>query len=189
MKRTNHLKRNAIAIFIVFIMVSSGIGYMFGESAARKEKYKEYTFVLRENQWVTEIEGKEIGFNYLPQDVENIDVNEEIVSGLQNKLEIDVTSGINDSFSEGIALAEYFMDRNLASLNVYLRKGFTANNTYGAPIITCNDATDAVPVVFFKKGEQTAIYLNNGCIISEIRSERDALIVADRLMYGMVGVI
>ena len=57
------------------------------------------------------------------------------------------------------------------------------------PIIACNDATLNVPVVYFKHGNATNIHIENNCIIAEASANADFIMVKDRLLYGMLGVM
>jgi len=51
-------------------------------------------------------------------------------------VQIDITSDFNDSYAEGIALAQYQMGVSLNNFNLFVRSGFTAENQPGTLIIT-----------------------------------------------------
>ena len=112
-----------------------------------------------------------------------------IASTLLNKPEIDTTSKINDTFSEEIALAQYNMALTLNNVNIYLRKGFTQNNTFNLPIITCENATFAVPIIYFKQSNETKITIEDNCIIAEAINAVEILRIKDRLLYSILGII
>lgn len=70
-----------------------------------------------------------------------------------------------------------------------MRAGFTTNNTFDMPIITCEDATPVVPIIYFKQSNQTKVSLEENCIIVEARNNIDILRIKDRLLYSMLGII
>ena len=177
-----------LVFFIAFIMISSIIGFMYG-GQTDTFKYKDLKFKRTQNQWSTVINNQKLVFNYFPADVEQINLSSDIITLLLNKPEIDTTSEINGTFSEEIALAQYNTALTLNNFNIYVRRGFTTNNTFNLPIITCEDATFAVPVLYFKQSNQTKVTLENDCIIAEARNNIDILRIKDRLLYSMLGII
>jgi hypothetical protein len=72
---------------------------------------------------------------------------------------------------------------------MFVVKGFTSENEFAKPIITCDNATFYVPVIYFKKSNQTVISLENNCIIAEAYRGEDLVKVKDRLLYSIFGVI
>lgn len=177
-----------LVFFIAFIMISSVIGFLYG-GQRNQFKYKDLKFTRTQNQWTTIINNQKLIFDYFPAEVEQINLSSDIITSLLNKPEIDTTSQINDTFSEEIALAQFNMALTLNILNVYIRRGFTTNNTFDLPIITCEDATIAIPILYFKQSNQTKITLENNCIIAEARDNFDILRIKDRMLYSMLGII
>jgi hypothetical protein len=145
--------------------------------------------VQKQGLWFTKVQGREAVFNYLPNDVIDIDLSNHVLNRLTNLVEIDTTSDFNNSFKEYIALAEHQMALTLGNFNIYVRTGFTTENQFGMPIITCRDATLNVPVIYFKEGNETKIYLRDNCIIAEAREEFDFLKIKDRLLYNILGIL
>jgi len=154
-----------------------------------KAKYNGITFTRFTDRWEAKINGKNAAFSFLPSEVENINMSYDIPQRLQNKFEIDSTYDLNSTSKEQIALAQHQMGLTLATYNIFMRKGFTANNTFNLPIITCKDSTLNVPVVYFRHGNATNIKVDNNCIIAEASSNADFIRAKDRLLYGMLGVI
>jgi len=192
MKKEKKQKMNLfLVIFISLIMVSSIFGIMF--SGYRQNqfsiKYNGIRFVRENNQVLTTINDKKLFFDYFPTEVEQIELSQDIKNALINKPEIDTTSEVNDTFSEEIALAQYNMPLALNSFNIYTRSGFTTTNKFNLPVITCEDSTQAVPIIFFKQSNQTKITLENNCIIAEARNNIDILRIKDRIIYTLLGII
>lgn len=193
MKEKKEKKKWGLIIFIVFIMIGTSVSFVFfGFSpATEKAKYNgiSFTFIPRDNIWIAKINGREAAFSFLPKEAESVLAFDDSFRGLQGKFEIDVTYDLNSTFKEAIALAQHQMGLTLGAYNIYIRKGFTTNNTFNLPIITCNDATLNVPVVYFRYGNATNIHAENNCVIAEANTNADFVKVKDRLLYGMLGVM
>lgn len=193
MKANKERKRWGLIIFLVFIMIGTSFSFVFfGFSpAAEKAKYNghSFTFSPGQNIWLAKINGKQAAFSFLPKDVENIPAFEGVSSKLIGKFEIDVTSDSNSTHKEAVALAQHQMGLTLSEYGVYLRKGFTANNTFNLPIITCDSATANVPVINFRYGNATNIHIKDNCIIAEASANTDFIKAKDRLLYIMFGVM
>lgn len=195
MKKSKIFKKEQVMVyFITFIMISSVFAVIFyGNSETSTEvDYKEFTLTREEgqkNSWSAVISNNKVYFDYFPTEVEYINISREIMGRLSNTLEIDVTSFVNDSNKEMIALAGYELQDQLKSKGIYVRYGFTTESTYNVPIITCNDATSAVPVLYLKESNETKVYLKEDCIILESKNDFDFLRLKDRLLYGIYGMI
>jgi len=178
-----------LVFFIAFIMVSSVIGFLWSGVDQNESKYNNIKFTRTQSGWTALIEGKWAVFDYFPSEVEPINISSNIGAMLANKPEIDTTSFINDTFSEEIALAQYNMALVLNNVNIYLRTGFTANNTFKMPVFTCEDATPAVPIIYFMQSNQTLVSMKDSCVVVEARNADDILRVKDRLLYSILGII
>ena len=191
MKDKKEKKRWGLILFIVFIMIGTSVSFVFfGFSpAAERVKYNGFSFVNNGNIWIAEINGREAAFSFLPKEIESINMPYDALQRLQNKFEIDVTYDLNSTYKESIALAHHQMGLTLATYNIFVRKGFTTNNTFNLPIITCDNATINVLVVYFRHGNATNININNNCIIAEASANADFIKIKDRLLYGILGVM
>ena len=191
MKEKKQKKRWGLILFIVFIMIGTSVSFVFfGFSpATERVKYNGFSFVNNGNIWIAKINGREAAFSFLPSEVESVSAFEDFSKRLQGKFEIDVTYDLNSTYKESIALAHHQMGLTLAAYGIFVRKGFTANNTFNLPIITCDNATINVPVVYFRQGNTTNINIENNCIIAEASANADFIMVKDRLLYGMLGVM
>ena len=194
MKERKEKKRWGLIVFLIFIMIGTSFSFIFFGFSPQSEtvKYNGIKFVKNplQNIWIAKVNGKEAPFSFLPNEVENIGLPENAASRLQNKFEIDATYDLNSSHKEVIALAQHQMGMTLNAYGIYVRKGFTSNSTFNLPIITCNDASANVPVVYFRQGgNATNIRLEDNCIIAEASKDADFIRMKDRLLYGMLGVI
>ena len=91
--------------------------------------------------------------------------------------------------AQSIALAQYQMGLTLEAYNIFIREGLTENNTFNLPIITCNNSTANVPVIYFKQGNSTKIYLDNDCIVAEALTGADFIKSKDKILYSVLGVL
>ena len=191
MKERKEKRKWGLIFFIVLIMIGTSFSFVFFGFSPGSEnaRYNGIKFDRLSDRWEAKINGKTAAFSFLPNEVENINVSEDVANMLQGKFEIDVTSDLNDSNNESIALAQHQMGLTFLAYSIYVRKGFTSNNTFNFPIINCSDATPKVPVVYFKHGNVTRIHSQNSCIIAESPSSVDFIKVKDRLLYSTLGVL
>jgi len=191
-RRDDNKKKILWAAIIGFIMVSSIFGVMFYgfTNPEEKTRYNDFTFTMTRGGYTTEINKKRVPFSYFPTEVEELNIDKQVIDRIKNTAEIDITYDINNTYPQQIALVEYNIEPILRDFfNIYLRKGFTANNSYNLPIIDCTMATQNVPVLYFRESNATKVYLENNCIIAEASRGNEFLKIADRLLYGMFGII
>jgi len=189
MKDRKEKKQWWLILFIILIMVGTSVSFVFfGFGQNEVEKYNGIKFARVQDRWEAKISGKNAAFSFLPSEVENIPFADS-AGRLKGKPEIDVTYDLNSTYKEAIALAQHQMGLTLAQYNIFARKGFTANNTFSLPVITCNVSTQNVPVIYFKYGNITGIHAENSCIIAEANSNAGFIKAKDRLLYGILGVV
>lgn len=184
-------KKNIVSWFIVFIMVFSILGFVMlqGEDNINRVKYKDIVFDNQNGLWVTTIDDIDYSFEYLPEDVSDISVEEEVLDILADKKEIDTTYDFNSEYSKGISLGQYRMMKNLEKKNVYVVRGTTNKTQYDLPVVRCENATSFIPVIYFKKSENTRVYVDNNCVVAEALSELDIVRVSNNLIYNYLGII
>jgi len=192
-RRKDNAEKNKkiLVFFMAFVMIGSVFGVIFfgNNRQENKAKYNDFLFVQKQEGWSTDIDGREVFFNYLPDDVADLELEKNVLGAFGNLVELDTTSESNNSFKEQIALAEHQMVLALSNFNIYVRGGFTAENEFGMPVITCGDATPNVPVIYFRESNETKVYLQNNCIIAESKDGPDFLRIKDRLLYTILGIL
>ena len=187
--RKKHKKKNKIGILviilIVVLMLTSTIGYVFKDGS--KEKYNDFSFSRTDDgRWYTKINGKQFAFNYFPADLESINLSSEIIDKIKGTNMIYFTHDPENRYSGDIALLKEIF---WPSFQIYANSGLTVNNTLGLPVVGCNNATTALPVIYFKESNQTGFYLDNTCIICELRPGGDFDVLKERLLYSLFGVM
>jgi len=173
--------------FIAFILVTSVMGFLW-KGGPPKVEYNGIPFVQEADGWSTKINGKHAVFNYHPTEVEHIDLNSEIAQRL-SAVEIDITYDIDDDYAEYIAKVQYTLAQGLSNFDMFVVAGFTTENEFNRPIVTCDDATMYVPVLYFKKSNETKVYMEGNCIIAEAYRGEDVIKIKDRLLYAILGII
>ena len=178
-----------MVIFVSFIMITSIIGFLSSGSTSSSLRYNDVKFSRGQRTYIASIEGQRMEFDFFPRDIEGVDFEDGLGERLKGKLQLDFTSDANSSFAEDIALAVYNFGINVQGLNVYLRSGFTGNNSFDVAPITCADATASVPVIYFKEGNSTQASAEGECIVITARNSIDIHMMKDRLLYSYLGVM
>ena len=191
MKERTPKKKLGLILFLVIIMIGTSFSFVFYgfTPSVEKVKYNGLSFSSNGQIWTAKINGQEAAFSFLPADVQDISVKDDFSKILSGKYEIELTSEVNSTNKEYIALAEHQMGLTLGSYNIFISKGFTANNSFGLPIISCSNATQYTPVIYFRNGNSTSISVQNNCVVAEASSNTDFIRVKDRLLYGVLGVM
>jgi len=185
-------KKKILGVILGLTMFGSVFTFVFfgfqGGNNAGRIKYNGFDLINRGTHWSTTIDGRPAFFTYLPDDLGFIFVNQDVIDSLRNVIQIDISSEFNDTFAQEIALAQFNMGITLTNFNVFVRNGFTTEQQ-NFPIISCNDASRFVPVIYFKSSNTTKVYLENSCVIVEASNRRDVERIKDRLVYGILGII
>tara|TARA_Y100000310_G_C20661052_1_gene804827 strand:- start:131 stop:709 length:579 start_codon:yes stop_codon:yes gene_type:complete len=187
------MKKFTTLFFLIIIISGLSFGVIFsglGNSGGTVEKFNDIKFRLNPNQniWIANINGESAAFSYLPQETSSVLVEGKPFDVLGGKFQIDVTSDINDSLSNEIALSRYQLGLVLNRYTIFIREGFTSENEFEIPTITCNDSTDNVPVLYFTEGNFSKIKTEGNCVIAEA-VPGDMGRVKDLLVYGILGVV
>jgi hypothetical protein len=180
-------------IIVAGLMVSSVFGVIFGGFSSPTEtvRYNKYKFERINNYWVTKIGNMKIGFQYLPNELDDIYVDKEALNRLSSSPMIYITYDPSDKYRENIAAVQFQLGKALNdNFNIFVATAFIKNSTYKIPIITCANSTKFVPVIEFITTNTTQIkLLNNSCIISTAKSAQDFYRIRDRILYGLFEVI
>ena len=178
-------KGTALVLFIAFIMLTSTIGYVF--KGGTKEKYNDFSFSIRDDQrWHTKINGMQMSFKYFPADLEAINLSTNIIDRIKTTNMIYFTHDPENRYREEIALLKEMF---WPYFKIYADNGLTLTNNFNLPIVSCDNATMTLPVIYFKESNQTGFYLDNNCIICELRSGEDFTAIKERLLYSLFGVM
>ncbi len=184
-----HEKKNKTGIWvillIVVLMLTSIIGYVF--KGGSRERYGGFSFSIGEDQrWYTNINGRQMAFRYFPTDLESINLSKEIADKIKGTNMVYFTHDPENPYSGDIALLKEIF---WPYFQIYADNGLTAENAFNLPVISCDNATISLPVVYFKESNQTGFYLDNNCITCELRPGEDFTALKERLLYSLFGVM
>ncbi len=193
-KKSRFKKKDVLwAVFIVIIMTFSILGYMWNGSE-NEFAYGKYNFQQTEaRKWLVNINKTGMEFDYHPAEVENIGLSKDVLDKILNSKMIYLTF---DSNQTSLEVADYisleFTTKFYEYFKIFLVPGVTKpSRSYTLPEVSCANATQNVPVLYFKQNSdlnETQISLMQDCIIVE--GKPNYFIKAkDRLFYGLLGVI
>ncbi len=149
-------------IFIAIILVSSILGFIWkDQGSADIKEYKGYKFTKINNKWITEINGKQIFFDYYPEELENI-----IVPPL--KRDVGKIYVAFDPEQRDINI-DYILQKTIDSLsNAGIKPVFAcikdSPECPDIPIIKCENNDLVIQIL---KTEEAKIFKQNNCIILE----------------------
>ncbi|MFC1741781.1 hypothetical protein ACFL3V_04570 [Nanoarchaeota archaeon] len=193
-KKEPFMTKKMLWTFIIGgLMVASVFGIMFSSfnSGQEENTYGDYTFSRTKFGWATEIDGKQAEFDYLPQDVEELNVSAEVIQKLVDSRVLYITFDPNSKIVDKFELMRYRFSGALGdSFGKYVMPGVT-NHTEayaGQPLVDCGNATAATPVIHVTEGNETVVVLDGDCITIEAY-EFAVGAVKDRLLYGMFGIL
>ena len=185
-KRNSKRKQVILGIFIAVIMVSSILGFSINsgdeESTATKETYNGYDFFKNQQDlWVVYIDNGYYGFDYLPEEIQDIDFESfNLVGGKVYLSQVPEQRTVNFN---------YAMNKIYSTL---ANKGFTAvvacSEEAGCPDIPLVDCNNEFPVISLIESEDNKIYKQDNCLILECDSDSISK-CADRLNYDLLGVM
>ena len=184
-------KQSMMVYFIAFIMIFSIGGFLISfRSPASAERYGDYAFTRQGNLWITRIDKIPVPFHYLPGQLVFYNIDEKILNGLKNTKAVIVTFDPNTTSLQSIELVRFELKEDFPKFfDIFVAEGISREDErYNLPIITCENATQFVPVILFVENNVTSIRVKDNCIIiSGIHDE--FLKMKDRIMYGMLGII
>ena len=171
-------------------MTSSILGFVWTNITTNSYTYKEHKFKLQGNSFILNINNKQISTYYLPTDIENIRMDEEIKSKIKNNPMLYISFDTNSKNIDYIDRARFELTNELQKTNVYVISGKTTNSTdYNLPILTCKNATAYIPVIYLKDSNITQFSLQNDCIIAESSSRDGFIALKDLIIYTIFDII
>lgn len=181
-----------VSLFIAGIMILSTLGVIldYQTGSNNKMEYNGYKFEQMYDGIQTKINGQKFILTYFPEQLEHINISTEAKQMLKNLQVFAITYDTESEYKESFAEQQYNLAEKLAIIDKYVIPG-VANNTgvEQIPVITCRNATNAMPVILFKEGLTTNMTLKNSCLTINIGSMYEAPQVGDLLFYQITGVM
>ena len=192
-KKDSSKKYALMGIFIVAIMVLSGVGYMWSGSANTPGNYDGHKLIMQNNRWYAETgEDTYVSFSYHPSELESMNMSSSLTQYLKNVRMLYMTFDPESELVQEFEIQRLRLERVMPEhLSIYPSTGVTKNTSqYSAyPVIGCENSTVHVPVLYFREGNTTEIIAQDTCIILQARNGFEIDIVTDRLLYGLLGII
>ena len=178
-----------MAVFIAVIMISSMAGMMMNNNDSQLS-YNGHKFKMADNQIYTEINGETYFFYYFPADLESLNTSEEIKANLKGLQMFYFTFDPDSESLSYIDKARFDLSNDLAKTEFFFANAKTKeSDSYDVPIITCDNSTTFVPVIYFKEGNRTGFFQEGNCIIAESQTKEGFLALKDKLLYIILGVM
>ncbi len=177
-------RKETMAIFIVLIMILSVFG-MWQASQSNKEEYNGYEFVATENGWTTTINNQQFLFNYLPQDLEEINSTQIQISGNKVYIAYDPDDKELEKQFTMNYLAALFYQNNVRPVFSCTKEEGCPDDEF--PITTCDDAS--VNVVLIRSGNESKISKQDMCYIIQSPTDADLTVLRERFVYDFLGIM
>jgi len=184
-----------MVVFIVFVMISSTIGYIWigSEGQSATFKYNDYKFTRDTAGYHTTINGIPLDFVYSPQELENTTqdfFNRSSVDAVKDSLFVYMTSDINDTYREDIASFEYQLSQLLEKkFTIFSQTGFTNETVSNIPVVDCINVSSRVSVLYLYSSDSTKTELNEGCMEISFADKQDLAKTQDLFLYLLFGII
>ncbi len=178
-----------IGAIIVFLMVFSVVGYMAGRDEQSEFAYNDFNIAHNGKKYILDIDKIRFEFYSHPTQLESIEYNEIITNTIRDTPYIYLTF---DPEMESLAFIDLIRLELGAELQLF--KTVSANSilkeseNYNLPIITCDNATQSIPVVQFIESEETRTTFENNCITLESNGQ-NFLMLKDLIIYKLLGVM
>ena len=182
-KKTQNKSRIGLFIVggLVLIMIISVFTIGLG-SEVQNEKLEYNGFELFNNGGLWMIKGTQYGFEYGPNDLENIPSIDLGVEPLIGKIYMvfDPDEFSTDS-REILRIRQFLTSKGVISSSACIKE----EGCEDIPIIKCNETNK---IIYLKNGNETKIYKDDNCIILESKIGEEPLVI-NRFMYGVLGVM
>lgn len=187
-------KNNLLGLMIIFIMISSGIGFMAGKGASGgADVYNDYTLERSNDNWLVKHNNNYIDFTYFPDVLDSINISNDAIASIGNSQMLFFAFNPSDIAISQIEAIR--MDFELGFPKYFEKSVIPAvleedSVLYpGYYIVDCQNASAQVPVVIFESGDKNEFVYNNNCLRVVSESAASTRMMRDRLIYGILGVI
>ena len=186
-----------VGLVTAFLMASGILGYVNNSSSNSNTNYHGVKFSRDANNyyWITKINGKVMDFYYHPTQLEFMNVSPIIKPRILSAKFVLITFNPNQDkdILSFLDLTRFDVTNALLSKGVNVRNGVTQpSNQYNLSIITCNQSSQYVPVIYLTLSNETRIFINSSyknCIVGEAESTRQLLAIRDRFLYMIYGIM
>ena len=171
----------AMPSFIIAIMVFSVLGFMWGGNEESSTiTTDEYGLIEINNKWILEKDGIQYGFDYHPSELKDIQVDS---FNINNQKYYFIFNQEEKDNNLDYSLGKLYYSLNQLGVQVFLACSEEESCELDIPIKDCSE-----PSFYFKKAEETKVYLDENCIMVEGDNQGLSMAV-DKLNYLFLGVL
>ncbi len=155
-------KKLFLPVFIAIILISSMVGFMWkGKENTDYKEYKGHNFNKVNDKWVTQIKGKQVIFDYSPEELENIILppfNTNV-----NKIYLAVDPEQTDTNINYILqkITNTLLDIGIRPVLACTKDSPSCPDI---PVVDCKNTDIVIQVI---KADKTTIFKQDNCIILE----------------------
>lgn len=182
-----------MSVIIAGLMILSVIGFVLVDTGSSdyKHKFGDYTFYRTQQGWRSKINGQDLFFNFLPDSVSQIPLDEITKTVLTSTPIIAVSYDPNDHSAQSMGQLQYYLEQLLNPLGkVFVQRGLINATAYPAlSEISCHNASKSMPVIVFEHQNLTQVISDDFCIRAQVASGQDLFMITDRILYVILGVL
>jgi len=185
-------KKVVISVFFAFIMVSSMLAIMFsGYNQSTDIEYDGHIFKQQGGYWVTKLDKTQIKIMSNPSNLAPLKVDDAIAQKLSTGYQLFISTPLTSQYKEYAGQAAYDLADYLTTKGIQSSVAISDDNTGypKVPLITCENATAALPVVMFEETNQSSITLEGNCIRISGTTGSDFIAYKDRLVLKLSGIM
>ncbi|MBN2421053.1 hypothetical protein JXB27_02125 [Candidatus Woesearchaeota archaeon] len=182
------------SLFIAGIMIFS-VGAIFLSNPEEADySFGKYEFKSKNGMWNTKIEGKQVSFYLLPEQVLGHNVSKTAISSIKSNYALIIAFNPNTNSTpklQAIDLLRFEVVDALTKTNPSKQLGYAItekSEKYDIPVVSCENASFAMPIMILDYSDKTGIDINNNCIKVFAADEYSMLAMNDYLKYSIYGV-
>ncbi|MAG20179.1 hypothetical protein CL618_01980 [archaeon] len=185
MKKESNRPKIIISLFIIFLMISSVLGFISVQSSSVKTiKYKDLKFKNIDDRWVTIISNQQVSLKYSPESLPN---NPTIITlnDLNSAQKIYITNNPQENTQE--AQSE-FLGNLIPFISPSLVQACSEDipSCSEKPLKTCQDATSSVKIIQFKQSDNIIVNYQDNCLLIQ-GNNQDLIKKLDKLVLYILG--
>ena len=196
-KRKIFTPGSALALFVIFIMVGSAIGFvMMGSPTGGRQGdrvYEDYAFSMTQGgYWITEYENRYLRFHNLPGEVKNIELPDDAIESISNAGLVTLTFHPEDDNIEFIESTRMELEEQLQrELGIMVQAGVLENVTpyEDMSVVDCESANPQNIVIKMETKDEQSISFENNCLHLKGHTGNSFYRMKDRLVYTLTGII
>lgn len=204
----NDKKKDRTLVAIVGIIIAALVSIFLIGSLMQEEgdttqfMYNDYLIMGKKNPgteiwtWQTYIKAPGMNRSHLvemrnrPSSVEDVPFQSDIKDLTYKAQGVKMTTDPELSSKAVLAMIEVgrIIGDRYQILNKPVQSGLTSTPNE-SQVISCTDTSEDRPVIYFRLGSPTSVYMKDGCIIVQGETDDDIIRAADKYAYVLMGVI